>query len=66
MKKSRLFASLLAFTLSTAALVSAAPTLREERALPRCPRFFCPISIEGECLCEWVVCEDGSVHCGRP
>lgn len=34
------------------------------RASNRCPTFFCAVSIEGDCSCDWIVCPDGRVVCG--
>jgi hypothetical protein len=47
------------------ALATAAPAPRHEKLL-RCPHFFCPVTPEGDCLCEWVLCPDGNYYCGRP
>jgi hypothetical protein len=66
MKLSRLSALVLSLTLGTVALSTAAPALRQEKSFPRCPRFFCPVTVEGDCLCEWVLCPDGNLYCGRP
>jgi hypothetical protein len=65
-KLSRLSALVLSLALGTAALTLAAPAPSPEKALLRCPRFFCPVTPEGECLCEWVLCPDGNYYCGRP
>ena len=64
MKLSRFSALALSLALGTAALTIAAPA--PSQALLRCPRFFCPVTVEGDCLCEWVLCPDGNLYCGRP
>jgi hypothetical protein len=63
--KLRLSSLVLSLALATAALATAAPAPRQENLL-RCPRFFCPVTVEGDCLCEWVLCPDGNYYCGRP
>ena len=65
MRLSRFSALVLSFALGAAALTIAAPA-PSEAALLRCPRFFCPVTVEGDCLCEWVLCPDGNLYCGRP
>lgn len=34
------------------------------RAGDLCPTFYCVVSIEGDCSCDWIVCPDGRVVCG--
>jgi hypothetical protein len=62
MKLSRIAALALSLALGTVALGTATPA---EARPPKCPSFHCPIDIEGNCLCEWILCPDGNYYCGE-